>query len=115
MREINFYKTSSGKKPVEEFLNSLQSKQAQRVVWVLELIEELERIPKQYFKKLVNTDDIWEIRIQAGNNIFRILSFFDGNKLIIACHGFVKKSQKVPAKEIKIAEERKADYFRRRK
>jgi phage-related protein len=115
MREVKFYKTITGKSPIADFLDSLQPKQAQRVAWVIEVIEEIEKIPKQYFKKLINTDDIWEIRIQAGNNIFRLLSFFDGNNLIIACHGFAKKTQKTPKKEIEIAEERKKDYFRRKK
>ena len=115
MRQINFYKTASGKEPVREFIESLQPKQAQRVAWVLEIIEDLKIVPRQYFKKLVNTDDIWEIRVQAGNNIFRILSFFDGAKLIIACHGFAKKNQKVPQKEILIAEQRKNDHFRRKR
>ena len=114
MREVIFYKTESGKCPVSDFLDSLQPKQAQRVAWVIEVIEELERVPKNYFKKLTSTDDIWEIRVQSGSNIFRLLSFFDGNELILACHGFVKKTQKVPKKEIETAEERKKDYFRRK-
>jgi len=114
MREIKFYRTENGKIPVREFLDSLQPKQAQRVAWVIEAVEELAVVPEKYFKKLVNTDDIWEIRVSAGNNIFRLLSFFDNSKLIIACHGFVKKAQKTPKKEIKVAENRKKDYFRRK-
>ena len=81
MREVIFYRTISGKNPIIDFLDSLQPKQAQRVAWTIEVIEELDKVPKQYFKKLVNTDDIWEIRVQAGNNIFRLLSFFDGKNL----------------------------------
>ena len=83
MREIIFYRTASGKCPVEEFLDSLSAKEAQKVTWVLRLIEELPRIPKQYFKKLTNTDDIWEVRISIGGNIFRILGFWDGPRLIV--------------------------------
>ena len=52
MREIIFYETESGKSPVEEFLESLSPKEAQKVTWVLRLIEELPTIPKKYFKKL---------------------------------------------------------------
>ena len=115
MRSINFYKTENGKEPVRKYLDSLQSKQAQRVAWVFELIEELERVPKQYFKKLKGTDDIWEIRAQYGNDIFRILSFFDGQNIIIAAHGFTKKTQKTPPKEIETAERRKTDHFRRKR
>lgn len=111
MRTINFYRTRSGRCPVEEFLDALTSKQAQKVAWVLQLIEELEVVPTQYFKKLVNTEDIWEVRIQQGGNIFRLLGFFDGATLIILTQGFAKKSQKTPLDEIRLAESRKRDYF----
>jgi phage-related protein len=76
------------------------------------LIEELDIVPKEYFKKLTGTDDLWEVRIQSGNNIFRILGFFDGKNLVILNHAFIKKSQKTPRKEIKIAEKRKHDYLK---
>jgi hypothetical protein len=75
MRTVNFYRTKSGNCPIEDFLDSLSGKQAQKVVWVLRLIEELDVVPTQYLKKLVNTDDIWEVRIQFGGNIFRLLGF----------------------------------------
>lgn len=111
MRTINFYKTRSNRCPVEEFLDSLSGKQAQKVAWVLQLVEELDIVPAQYFKKLVNTADIWEVRIQFGGNIFRLLGFFDGSMLIILTNGFAKKSQKTPQDEIALAEARKRDYF----
>lgn len=115
MREIIFYETVSGKCPVEEFLNSLTPKQAQKVTWTLKLIEDLPSIPAQYFKKLVNTDSIWEVRIIYKNDIFRILGFFDGSKIVVLNHAFQKKIQKTPSQAIKIAEDRKRDYFERRK
>ena len=62
MIEIKFYKKSNGKCPVEEFLNSLTANQAQKVAWVLQVIEELPRVPTTYLKKLVSTDGIWEVR-----------------------------------------------------
>jgi hypothetical protein len=58
MKKIIFYETITGECPVEEFLESLSSKQAQKVAWVLELIEELPMISTKYLKKLVNTNDI---------------------------------------------------------
>jgi phage-related protein len=111
MREIHFYKTSSGESPIEAFLDGLTSKQAQKVAWVMQLIEEIEQVPVTYLKKLVNTDDIWEIRAQQGGNIFRLLGFFDGGKLIVLTNGFQKKTQKTPKAEIALAEERKKDYL----
>lgn len=114
MRQVNFYRTSSGHSPVEEFLDSLTGKQAQKVVWVLQLIEELDHVPKQYLKKLVNTEDIWEVRVQFGGNIFRLLGFFDGEELLVLTSGFAKKTQKTPRQEIATAENRKRDYLNRR-
>jgi hypothetical protein len=45
MREIKFYTTQSGKSPVAEFLDSLNSKQVQKITWVLNLVEQKHRIP----------------------------------------------------------------------
>jgi len=115
MRNIIFYETSSGQKPIEDFLEKIPPKEAQKVAWVLKLIEELDVVPGHYFKKLVNTNDIWEVRIIFGTNIFRLLGFFDGPKLVVLSHAFQKKTQKTPRQAIKIAEERKHDYFKRRK
>ncbi len=115
MRTVNFYRTESGNCPVEEFLDALSGKQAQKVVWVLRLIEELDNVPGQYLKKLVNTEAIWEVRVQFGGHIFRLLGFFDGSSLLILTNGFVKKSQKTPAQEIELATRRKNEYLARRR
>ncbi|MBE9071093.1 type II toxin-antitoxin system RelE/ParE family toxin [Microcystis sp. LEGE 08355] len=114
MKEIVFYRTQSGASPVEDFLNSLSGKQAQKVLWVLRLIQELDSVPSQYLKKLVNTDDIWEVRVQVGHNIFRLLGFFVESDLIILTNGFAKKTQKTPSQEINLAQQRKRDYLNRR-
>lgn len=109
--EVVFYKTRSGKNPVKEFLDSLSSKHAQKVVWVLELLETMDRIPVQYLKKLKGTDDIWEVRARSGTNNFRLLGFIDSNEFIVLTNGFAKKSQKTSKLEIKLAERRKSDYL----
>lgn len=114
MREIVFYRTDSERCPVEDFLDSLSGKQAQKVLWVLRLIQELDSVPSQYLKKLVNTDNIWEVRVQVGNNIFRLLGFFDNDNLIVLTNGFAKKTQKTPSQEIELAEQRKRDYLSRK-
>jgi hypothetical protein len=75
MRAVNFYLTESGNCPVENFLDSLAGKQAQKVAWVLRLIEELDVVSGRYLKKLVSTDDLWEVRVQFGGNIFRCWAF----------------------------------------
>jgi phage-related protein len=115
VRTVNFYRLHNGNSPVEEFLDSLTGKQAQKVLWVLQLIEELDVIPRQYFKKLVDREGIWEVRIQFGKDIFRLLGFFDGGTLLILTNGFAKKTQKTPSQEIALAVRRREEYIARRK
>ena len=114
MNEIAFYRTGSGKCPVQDHLDTLSDKQATKVVWVLRIVRDLSPVPSNYFKKLVNTDDIWEVRVDVGRNTFRLLGFVAGRELIILTNSFQKKSQKTPPKEIKLAERRKRDYLSRR-
>jgi phage-related protein len=114
MREIIFYRTQSDECPVKEFLDTLDSKQAQKVAWVMQLVEELESIPTTYFKKLTNTDELWEIRVQQGNNIFRFLGFFNDKSFIVLTNGFQKKTQKTPKAEILLSEQRKKEYLERK-
>ena len=115
MREIKFYYTSTGNSPVEEFLESLTVKQVKKVLWTLRIVRDVERVSSRYFEKLVNTNEIWEVRVQSGNNIFRILGFYDDSNRIVLTNAFAKKTQKIPIKEIKLAEQRKREYYERKK
>ena len=110
-RRIIFYRTSNDKCPVEDFLDSLSSKVAQKVVWVLRLLTQLERVPTQYFCKMDGTNDIWECRIKLGSDIYRIFAFWDANQIILT-HGLIKKSRKTPKREIERAEEYMKNYWR---
>jgi phage-related protein len=110
MRQIIFFKTDQGTAPVAEFLDSLSSKQAQKMVWVMKLVEELPKVPSQYFKKLTGTE-IWEIRAQVGSDTFRVLGFFMSDAKFIVTNGFQKKSMAVPKTEITIAEKRRQRYL----
>jgi phage-related protein len=106
-RTIKFYRTRDHKCPVEDFLDSLPSKAAQKIAWILRLIEELEIVPTSYLKKLADTDGLWECRVKLGSNIYRIFAFFLANDVWLT-NGFIKKSQKTPAREI----ERAQKYYR---
>jgi len=113
-RTILFYRTADGKCPVQEFLDALPGKVAQKVTWVLRLLEDLERIPAIYFKKLIGTEEIWECRIQFGSDIYRVFCFFDSHSVVILTHGFEKKSMKTPRQEIERAETYRCDYLNRK-
>jgi len=115
VREILFYRTENGRSPIQDFMDALSSKQAQKAAWTMRLVEDLNSVPGQYFQKMVNTADLWEIRVKAGSDIFRFLGFLDGAKLVVLSHAFQKKTQKTPQQAIRLAEERKQDYFRRKR
>jgi hypothetical protein len=77
-RSVRFYRTADGRCPVEEFLDDLPPKDAQKVLWVFRVIERLDRVPKAYLKKLTDSEDIWEVLVSGSGRIYRILSFFHG-------------------------------------
>lgn len=63
----------------------------------------MQRVPKKYFKHLEGTKGLYEIRIEVGNNIFRIFSFFDRGNIVMLGNAFQKKTPKTPKKEIEKA------------
>lgn len=95
-------------------MDSLPSRDAQKVAWVLSLLEELDLLPASYFKKLHGSEEIWECRIQLGSAAYRIFCFFAGRSVVMLTHGMRKKVQKTPRREIERAEEYRRDYLRRK-
>lgn len=51
---------------------------------------------------------LWEIRSHIADGIARVLFTVDGDVMVLL-HGFVKKSQKTPAADLKTAKQRLAD------
>ena len=67
----------------------------------------------ELFKKLDGADGIWEFRTLYNGLQYRLLAFWDEQerRLVVATHGFVKKTWKVPAKEIARAEALRKKYY----
>ncbi|MBU1122881.1 MAG: type II toxin-antitoxin system RelE/ParE family toxin [Candidatus Omnitrophica bacterium] len=55
---------------------------------------------------------IRELRIRFGSNFYRFLYFFFGKKIIIT-HGFSKKTDNIPQREIVRAERLMQDFLER--
>ena len=87
----------------EKFFIEQTEKVKAKIIWTIELIQELERIPEIYLKHIESTNGLYEIRIKLASDIYRIFCFFEDGKLIIIANGFQKKTQKTPKKEIKRA------------
>lgn len=105
IRIIVFYKEY-----FQDFFSTQNERVKEKIIWTLSLIKEIERLSNHYLKYLVNTDGLYEIRIQLGKDIFRIFCFFDADKLIIITNGFQKKTQKTPKHEIHKALKIKKEY-----
>jgi phage-related protein len=106
IREVVVYKTY-----FDDFFKSQPQKVKDKIIKVLDIIEQVERIPTTYLKYIEGTNGLFEVRVQLGNNIFRIFCFFDGNKFVVLLTGFQKKTQKTPRAEIKRAEKLMEEYY----
>ena len=113
--KVDFYRTPEARCPVVDYLDSLNAKQAQKVMWTLRAVETLAPVPTIYLQKMVNTDDLWEVRINHAGNIFRLLGWVVPGGGLMLAHGFTKKTQATPAKEIATTEKRKHEYEKREK
>ena len=111
--EVDFYRKPDGTKPLGLFVKSLDTKMKAKVVANLHLLEEYGNLAREPLSKPLG-DGIFEIRTIVGNDIVRILYFFDNERIIIATNGFVKKTQNTPISEIVLAQKRREDYFRRK-
>ncbi|MEO6630426.1 MAG: type II toxin-antitoxin system RelE/ParE family toxin [Mucilaginibacter sp.] len=74
-----------------------------KIEWTLNLIRVTKYVPEKYFKHLEGTKGLYEIRVEVGNNIYRIFSFFDNGNLVVLGNAFQKKTQKIPRQEIEKA------------
>ena len=112
MFELEFYETEDGKEPVAEFLDSLEPKMNAKLIGLMELLEEKGTELREPYSAPLG-DGIFELRCKLGSNITRTLYFFYVGKRIIVTNGFVKKTQKTPPAEIKLAKDRRKDWINR--
>ena len=104
-RKIAFYNDY-----FQNFFDKQSEKVKAKIIWTLNLVEDLQRVPEPYLKHIENTIGLYEIRVQFGSDIFRIFCFFDQGQLVVLSNGFQKKTQKTPKKEIELALKIKAEY-----
>lgn len=82
-----------------------------KIEWTLKLIQVTQKIPDKYFKHMTGTKGLYEIRVEVGNNIYRIFSFFDKGNLVVLGNAFQKKTQKTPKQELEKALKIMEEYF----
>ncbi len=98
-------------KQADEFISGLNPKAKAKVLFNIDLSEQLQ--DPRLFKKL--SHDLWEFRIKFSRSQIRLLAFWDKtdkkSTLVIATHGFIKKVDQVPNREIQRAIKLREEYF----
>jgi len=114
MTKVIYYTTDNEDNPVKEFVHGLSASQKKKLVRILTYIEMyglVTAIP--HIKKLTGTP-LWEIRILGQDNI-RVLYASIEKDIILVLHGFIKKSQKTPERELETAISRLSNWIMRTK
>lgn len=96
---------------VIKFLGELEEKARNKILYNVDKARFY--TDNELFKKL--NDDIWEFRTLFNKKQYRLLSFWDKSDkkvtIVVATHGFIKKTQKTPIREIEKAEGLMEQYF----
>lgn len=109
---VEFYENIYGERPAEIFLDSLNIKMRSKLLMIMKVLQEKgNELREPYSKHL--SDGIFEIRGKVGSDISRVLYFFYHGGKIIVTNGFIKKTQKTSAEEIKKAKAYRDDYKER--
>jgi len=106
-RDIIFYK-----KYFTKFFSEQPTIVKQKIAYVFKVIRTVEKVPEKFLKHLTDTDGLYEIRIEAKSNIYRIFCCFDKGKLIVLFNAYQKKTQRTDKKEIRKAQKLKYEYFK---
>ena len=102
-------------KEAREFLIDLDLKSRDKIIFNIDKAKI--KNDKELFKKL--KDDIWEFRTLYNKTYYRIFAFWDKEDsqetLVFATHGIIKKTDKIPEKEIEKAKQIRLNYFELKK
>ena len=113
MWKIVFYKKDNLEEPVKNFIVSLPCKERAKVVQEIENIRsEGIYLRPPFVKKITgrNYKGLWELRVRSGSNYIRIIYFLHTKKTFVLLHGFKKKTNKTPKRELEIAKKRMIKY-----
>ncbi|MFA6262128.1 MAG: type II toxin-antitoxin system RelE/ParE family toxin [Bacteroidia bacterium] len=106
IRQILFYKNY-----FHDFFDQQKKVVLEKINYVLFVVTIAKRIPLKFFKHVENVTGLYEIRIEYHGNIYRIFCCFDEGQVVVVFHGFHKRSQKLPGKEIDKAKKIMTAYF----
>lgn len=107
-----FYTDERGRAPVEEFFDTVPQKERASILRALDLLAEFGlQLGSRYVRHLEGK--LWELRVQTRGKAYRILYFAYTGQRFILLHAFLKKTEKTPRAELRIAQARLVDFLER--
>jgi len=103
---VVFYATAEGNEPVRAWLLELSREDRRTVGFDIKTAQYGWPLGMPLIRKL--EPGLWEVRSHIADGIARVLFTVHGDTMVLL-HGFVKKSQKAPAADLKTAKQRLAD------
>jgi len=93
----------------KEFVDSFDLATRKKIYYCIALAKSTN--DPELFKKITGSN-IWEFRILFKRKKYRLFSFWDANRksYVICTHGIIKKTDKIPQKEIDKAEKIRIKY-----
>jgi phage-related protein len=102
---VVFFRTDSRREPVREWLKSLNEEDRKAIGEDIKLVQFRWPLGMPFVRKVET--DLWEVRSNlSGGRIARVLFTVSGNEMVLL-HGFIKKSQKIPQRDLHVARNRK--------
>lgn len=111
--EIIIYTKADGTTPVLDFIQTLPGKMRAKAAREINMLAEYGNELREPYTKYIS-DGIFELRIKVGSDISRVLFFYYKEKTIVITNGFIKKTDKIPWREILTAKKRRADFKKRK-
>ena len=102
-----FYENSNGKKPVREWLLSLDKADRKTIGEDIKTVEYGFPIGMPICRKLGSK--LYEVRSNISDKRIARVIFTVMSDYMVLLHGFIKKDQKTPKSEINLAEKRKKE------
>ncbi|TAN39712.1 MAG: type II toxin-antitoxin system RelE/ParE family toxin [Nitrospirae bacterium] len=109
---VEYYRNSLGEEPAADFIEELQPGPRAKVLRTIKLLSQYGVLLSEPYTKQLR-GKIRELRIRDSIGAVRILYFAYVDKRIVLLHGFIKKTDKTPAREIAVAEKRMQDMIER--
>jgi phage-related protein len=109
---IEFYGSDEEGCPVQEFLDGLDKPRRAKLVAAIKLLEEQgPALPFPYSSQV--RGKVRELRAHYGSEHFRLLYFGAPNRAFVLLHALEKRAEKLPGRDIKLAEKRMGKYLER--